>query len=140
MSVQSAPYVCPRCGKASYHPEDKRQRYCGQCHRFEDALESVALGMERIPIKGGWRYLTTERCHFDILGMLYSCRLAEIPLDDDSGYGRFWCFPNLGSALEALIAWDWCADTEPVGWIKSWDERYSNPHIGMKGVDGQVAD
>lgn len=24
--------ICPRCGKASHHPEDVRQGYCGACH------------------------------------------------------------------------------------------------------------
>lgn len=28
------PFTCPTCGKTSYHPEDKRQGYCGQCHAF----------------------------------------------------------------------------------------------------------
>lgn len=25
------PYVCPTCGRASWHPEDKRNRYCAVC-------------------------------------------------------------------------------------------------------------
>lgn len=29
-------YSCPRCGRTSYNPNDRRERYCGACHRFED--------------------------------------------------------------------------------------------------------
>jgi hypothetical protein len=25
-------FVCPRCGKASSHPDDIREGYCGACH------------------------------------------------------------------------------------------------------------
>jgi len=28
------PFVCPKCGKESHHPEDKRQGYCAYCHAF----------------------------------------------------------------------------------------------------------
>ncbi|MDP5182151.1 hypothetical protein QOZ88_05840 [Blastococcus sp. BMG 814] len=28
------PFTCPRCGRRSWHPEDKRQGYCGACHDF----------------------------------------------------------------------------------------------------------
>lgn len=28
------PFVCPRCKKTSWHPEDARQGYCGACHAF----------------------------------------------------------------------------------------------------------
>ncbi|MGY0232792.1 hypothetical protein [Longispora urticae] len=31
-------YICPYCGKASAHPEDLANRYCGKCHTFEDGL------------------------------------------------------------------------------------------------------
>ena len=29
-------YVCPRCGAVSHNVNDRRERYCGRCHRFED--------------------------------------------------------------------------------------------------------
>lgn len=29
---QRAAFVCPRCGKRSYSPEDAHQGYCGLCH------------------------------------------------------------------------------------------------------------
>jgi len=34
MTEQSEPnsITCPRCGMTSYHPEDIRQGYCGNCH------------------------------------------------------------------------------------------------------------
>jgi hypothetical protein len=30
---------CPRCGRVSHHPEDVRQRYCGNCHQFHDQMD-----------------------------------------------------------------------------------------------------
>ena len=27
-------YVCPICGKSSWHPEDGRQGFCNGCHAF----------------------------------------------------------------------------------------------------------
>lgn len=29
-------YTCPRCGSVSSHPDDVINRYCGECHRFEE--------------------------------------------------------------------------------------------------------
>jgi ribosomal protein S27AE len=26
--------TCPKCGRASYHPEDIKHRYCGNCHEY----------------------------------------------------------------------------------------------------------
>lgn len=32
--LRRAQFVCPRCGAASSHPEDRRNGYCGACHDF----------------------------------------------------------------------------------------------------------
>lgn len=29
-------FTCPQCGRTSYHPEDEKQGYCGNCHKFTD--------------------------------------------------------------------------------------------------------
>lgn len=29
--AQPVPFTCPRCSRASHHPEDARQGYCGAC-------------------------------------------------------------------------------------------------------------
>lgn len=34
MSDQPRSFTCPDCGMTSYHPEDVRQGYCGNCHAF----------------------------------------------------------------------------------------------------------
>jgi hypothetical protein len=33
-NARAAPFVCPRCGAASYHPKDEEHGYCGRCHQF----------------------------------------------------------------------------------------------------------
>ena len=29
---------CLECERVSWHPEDVRQRYCGNCHKFHEAV------------------------------------------------------------------------------------------------------
>lgn len=38
-------YECPRCQMVSYNPNDIANRYCGNCHVFENdvPLHSVAI-------------------------------------------------------------------------------------------------
>jgi hypothetical protein len=31
--------TCPKCHLTSYHPEDVRQRYCGNCHQFHADMQ-----------------------------------------------------------------------------------------------------
>jgi ribosomal protein S27AE len=28
------PFICPRCGAISYHPDDIRHGYCARCHDY----------------------------------------------------------------------------------------------------------
>jgi ribosomal protein L37E len=38
--------VCPRCGKRSYHPTDREQSYCANCHQFHaDILRDWTYGV-----------------------------------------------------------------------------------------------
>lgn len=30
--------TCPQCGMTSYHPEDVRHKYCGNCHEFHEDM------------------------------------------------------------------------------------------------------
>lgn len=30
--------TCPRCRRTSYNPNDIRERYCGACHQYHDAM------------------------------------------------------------------------------------------------------
>lgn len=36
-----AAYQCPACGMVSHNPNDAANRYCGNCHRFEDDPEGL---------------------------------------------------------------------------------------------------
>jgi hypothetical protein len=38
VGVTEAPatYTCPKCGKTSHNPHDAVNRYCGNCHQYED--------------------------------------------------------------------------------------------------------
>lgn len=33
--------TCPKCGMTSYHPDDIRYRYCGNCHGYHDDLDAA---------------------------------------------------------------------------------------------------
>lgn len=34
-------FSCPRCGWASYNPNDAKYRYCGHCHVFVDDVMKI---------------------------------------------------------------------------------------------------
>lgn len=34
-------YTCPNCNATSYNPTDEAERYCGNCHRYADELQSA---------------------------------------------------------------------------------------------------
>jgi len=38
VAVWPAPtsYTCPRCGRTSYNPNDRKHRYCAICHAFQE--------------------------------------------------------------------------------------------------------
>lgn len=74
-----------------------------------------------------WRVLETEDSFIEVMPMLFNDRLVVVPKVSPRTYGRFWCYPKGGSALLAALAWDGGDDTEPVGWIKTWDGRYNVP-------------
>ena len=33
--------TCPQCGRTSYHPQDIRHMYCGNCHQFHDTMKGL---------------------------------------------------------------------------------------------------
>jgi anaerobic ribonucleoside-triphosphate reductase len=35
-------FTCPRCGRTSYHPDDRRHGYCGACHDWTGTPERFA--------------------------------------------------------------------------------------------------
>lgn len=49
--MSDEPFTCPKCGRKSWHPEDKRQGYCGACHEFTGAC-NPATGFHVDPHKG----------------------------------------------------------------------------------------
>lgn len=45
-------YTCPKCGMTSYHPDDIKYEYCGNCHKTKRELEAEAYFLKRAP--GRW--------------------------------------------------------------------------------------
>lgn len=49
-------FTCPRCGRTSYHPQDAKWGYCGNCHSYtgDDLVtahpvdEIAALELDRL--------------------------------------------------------------------------------------------
>lgn len=42
--------TCPQCKMTSYHPEDIKQKYCGNCHQFHSEMkidEVVVVAMPK---------------------------------------------------------------------------------------------
>lgn len=45
--------TCPKCGKASYHPKDIEQRYCGACHMYHADWELYHKQWEATDLRHG---------------------------------------------------------------------------------------
>lgn len=42
-------YTCKTCGMTSHNPHDEVNRYCGNCHQFEDDAKPFAsVALQRI--------------------------------------------------------------------------------------------
>ena len=79
----------------------------------------------------------TERCriktvgdyHIEVIPMAVNFRIHTVPVDDEYAWSeRYWCYAGRDrltfvAAVLAAHAWDGADDTEPVGWVKSWDGR-----------------
>lgn len=73
-------------------------------------------------IQGGL-HVKTENGYHLVIYLRRLARLAEIPVADIRGIGRFWCYPSLEAAVLAAAVWEVDPDTEPVGWIRSGGAR-----------------
>lgn len=51
-------YTCPRCGMTSHNPHDEAERYCGNCHQYEDDRKNIRL--EELLAEAGCR--CRDRC------------------------------------------------------------------------------
>lgn len=87
----------------------------------EEALANIHLS------ESGASYIVkeTETTRVEVCRMLFNDRIMEVPKSDPLTVTRYWCFPQGSAAVLAALVWDGGAGTEPVGWIKSHDGRYS---------------
>jgi hypothetical protein len=139
---------CRVCGRVSHHPEDVARRYCGHCHAFHDTLgQRVAAGQLQIapnelPVIGynldgaapvfEWTN-GTQTTVIPVLfgrGRLIACDLPDYWINPDTGVedghagiSRFWCYDSYWLAVSALLTWKPLEESDPVGWVKSSDER-----------------
>lgn len=78
-----------------------------------------------------YRVKTVGHYHIEVLPQLFNWRIHTIGVDGEPGIDwshRYWCYAGRGqstfvAAVLAAAAWDGGNDTEPVGWVKSWDGR-----------------
>lgn len=74
----------------------------------------------------------TETHIIEVIPMLYNDRIIWAPKRNPLFVDRFWCYERGAAAVLAALVWDGAADTEPVGWIKSWDQRYSEEFLARQ--------
>ena len=74
-----------------------------------------------------YRVGETASAYIEVVPMLFNDRIIVVPKSAPYTYDRYWCYQKGGAAIFAALAWDGADDTEPVGWIKTWDQRYSPP-------------
>lgn len=87
-------------------------------------VEDLASQVSLRPDGTAWRVQETETAYIEVAPMMFNDRVMVVPKDSPFTYGRYWCYQKGGAAILAALAWDGADDTEPVGWIKSWDQRY----------------
>lgn len=80
------------------------------------------------------RVATVADRHVDVLLMLVTWRVVEWPVDDPTGYGRYWCYTDATSLLSGLLIWsrdgyrNAGAGGEPIGWVKAHCECRHGTH------------
>jgi hypothetical protein len=85
-----------------------------------------------------FRVKTVGRYHVEVFAMLVNWRVHTIPVESSSPSewsARYWCYAGrtkatFVAAVTAAAAWDGRDDTEPAGWVKSWDGRYNEALLG----------
>ena len=88
----------------------------------------------------GYRVGETETAFIEVVPMLFNDRVIVVPKSAPLTVDRHWCFQRGPAAILAALAWDGSDDTEPVGWIKSWDGRYSEEFLSeQKRVTGRAS-
>lgn len=114
-----------------------------------ERMEAGGVPLEHITETGAdgwtcerWRVKTTARHYIEVIPMAFNFRLHTVRTDGGpwAWSERYWCYEGRGpgtflAAVLAAAAWDGADDSEPVGWLKSWDERYRYPegdprHLG----------
>lgn len=82
-----------------------------------------------------WIVVETDASWIDLRKMLVNYRLVEVHKAEPQSYQRSWCYQGLSqasftTAVLAAKAWGGDLDTEPAGWLKSWDGRYGGSLAG----------
>jgi hypothetical protein len=75
------------------------------------------------PVAGGFRLKTQDGHHLEVRPQLRLFRLREVPVVEPRDVARFWCYSTFEAAVLAGAAWEVCAETEPVGWIRRGGAR-----------------
>lgn len=74
----------------------------------------------------------TERVSVEVTRMLFNDRIIVVPKAHPMTVERHWCYRQGPAAILAAMAWDGADATEPVGWIKAWDGRYSEEFLASQ--------
>lgn len=53
-------YVCPVCGRTSYHPADIANRYCGACHTYSASPEPSIAALLQESEEAMFNYLVAK--------------------------------------------------------------------------------
>jgi hypothetical protein len=77
-----------------------------------------------------YRVKTVGKYHIEVVPMAVNYRIHTVRVDGGkyAWSERYWCYAGRNrltfvAAMLAAHAWDGAPDSEPVGWVKSWDGR-----------------
>ncbi len=76
-------FLCPRCGRLSYHPEDERQGYCGACHDYTALKAGDVLRIRRAGSGDEWCVCQVQLASSD--GQAIGLHVAEGALRTSKG-------------------------------------------------------
>lgn len=137
--IRTDPYTysrsCADCAQGRWwiSPDTEEIRLCAEHETIvhgQPGWEAAALAGEWLRNPDRFRVKTVAGYHIEVIPMMLNFRVHTVPVDGGplAWSERYWCYPGRSetafvAAVLAAHAWDGAPDTEPVGWIKSWDQR-----------------
>lgn len=102
--IGATPFACSVCGMVSHHPEDKRHRYCGNCHDWTSDLYPNEAEAELMASTIVLPDAAFDRLLADLDAPVRPSKLRDLLERDPAGVIRAVSEHAVQAAREALVA------------------------------------